>query len=73
MDAQVRTGSSDVSASQWIANERPTFVSESQQPCRESCVEWLLGLGIIVLLVSAGIYFLALSPYVIRAVMRLMT
>jgi hypothetical protein len=73
MDAQTTVDSRNVAATEWLDNEPETLLSSSQQHDRERYVEWLLGLGIVAVLISAGVYFLAVSPYLIRVIGQFLT
>jgi hypothetical protein len=73
MDAQTAAHSRNIVATEWTENEPEMLLSSSQQDYRETYVEWLFGLGIIAVLMSAGIYFLAVSPYLIRVMAQFLT
>jgi hypothetical protein len=46
---------------------RPTVLNASQNRYEERLIEWLLGAAVVGMLAGGGIYFLAVSPYFIRA------
>lgn len=71
--AQTTVDSRNVATTEWLDNEPEMLLSSSQQHYRETYVEWLFGLGIIAVLMSAGIYFLAVSPYLIRVMAQFLT
>lgn len=71
--AQTTVDVRDVAVTESLDKEPGTLFSSSQPRYRERYVEWLLSLGIVAVLISAGVYFLAVSPYLIRIMVQFLT